>query len=63
MRTAAYRACRLVGAFLLLGGIVGKFWLALDGTRALVLGLSAARWSTASFWACASAGGTALTPA
>ena len=42
MRTAAYRACRLVGAFLLLGGIVGTFWLALDGTRALVLGLSAA---------------------
>ena len=42
MRTAAYRACRLVGAFLLLGGIVGTFWFALDGARALVLGLSAA---------------------
>ena len=42
MRTAAYRACRLVAAFLLLGGIVGTFWFALDGPRALVLGLSAA---------------------
>jgi len=42
MRTAAYRACRLAGAFLLLGGIVGTFWFALDGARALVLGLSAA---------------------
>src|SRR5262252_4942313 len=42
MRTAAYRACRLIGAFLLLSGIVGMFWFALDGARALVLGLSAA---------------------
>ncbi len=41
MRTAAYRACRLAGAFLLLGGIVGTFWFALDGARALVLGLGA----------------------
>jgi hypothetical protein len=42
MRTAAYRASRLIGAFLLLSGIVGTFWFALDGARALVLGLSAA---------------------
>jgi hypothetical protein len=42
MRTVAYRACRLVAAFLLLGGIVGTFWFALDGARALVLGLGAA---------------------
>ena len=42
MRSAAYRACRLIGAFLLLSGIVGTFWFALDGARALVLGLSAA---------------------
>ena len=41
MRTAAYRASRLVGAFLLLGGIVGPFWFALAGVRALILGLSA----------------------
>ena len=42
MSTAAYRVRRLIGALLLLCGIVGTFWFALDGARALVLGLSAA---------------------